>query len=57
MARGHSASEGKGKMVGWDIYSKILNLDFLDETEKMQYQASASGVSEESLQQFTSSRL
>ena len=53
----NNASDGKGKMVGWDIYSKILNLDFLDETEKMQYQASATGVQEESLQQFTPSRL
>ena len=25
----NNSKEGKGKMIGWDIYSKVLNLDFL----------------------------
>ena len=35
----NNSKEGKGKMIGWEIYKTILDLDFLNETEKMQYQA------------------
>ena len=54
----NNSKEGKGKMIGWDIYSKVLNLDFLNETEKKQYQARGGNVDNNNMNNnFAASRL
>ena len=54
----NNSKEGKGKMIGWDIYSKVLNLDFLNETEKKQYQARGGNVDNNNTNNnFAASRL
>ena len=54
----NNSKEGKGKMIGWDIYSKVLNLDFLNETEKKQYQARGGNVDNNNMNDnFAASRL